>query len=153
MTVRRFGLVPGFRLQSIRLWLLYTLFFNVGATQATIVPLLPTLAHRYGLSGSETGLILALPSISTLVVSMPAGAVADRFGASRVTLVAATLLCMSSLAQAVPSIGVLIVGRIAFGVAFGFIWTTGPCLGRRDLGAEHLRSARAGGDALSRSGS
>ena len=107
------------------LWFVYALFFAAGVAQAAIVPLLPRLAGLYGLSPSETGLLLALPGLATLGVSMPAGLAADRFGARRVTLAAGALLCVACFAQAAPSLLVLALGRIAFGIAFGVVWTTG----------------------------
>ncbi len=107
------------------LWFVYALFFAAGVAQAAIVPLLPRLAALYGLSPSETGLLLALPGLATLAVSMPAGLAADRFGARRVTLASGALLCLACLAQAAPSLLALLLGRIAFGVAFGTVWTTG----------------------------
>ncbi|HEY3729216.1 MAG TPA: MFS transporter [Solirubrobacteraceae bacterium] len=107
------------------LWLVYALFLIAGVAQAAIVPLLPRLAGRYGLSPTETALLLALPGLATLAVSVPAGLAADRFGARRVTLAAGAILAISCLAQAAPSLGVLLLGRIGFGVAFGVVWTTG----------------------------
>lgn len=107
------------------LWLVYALFFVSGVAQAAIVPLLPRLAGTYDLSASETALLLALPGLATLAVSVPAGLAADRFGARRVTLAAGMLLCISCLAQSTPSLAVLLAGRIAFGVSFGVVWTTG----------------------------
>jgi MFS family permease len=107
------------------LWLLYALFFVSGIAQAAIVPLLPRLAGMYDLTPSETALLLALPGLATLAVSVPAGLVADRFGARRATLVAGALMCASCLLQAAPSLALLVAGRIAFGVAFGVVWTTG----------------------------
>jgi len=107
------------------LWLIYALFFVAGVAQAAIVPLLPRLASLYGLSPSETALLLALPGLATLAVSVPAGLAADRFGARRMTLVAGALLCISCLAESTPSLTLLLAGRIAFGLAFGVVWTTG----------------------------
>jgi predicted MFS family arabinose efflux permease len=107
------------------LGLVYALFLISGLAQAAIVPLLPRLAARYGLSPTETALLLALPGLATLAVSVPAGLAADRFGARRVTLAAGAILAVSCLAQAAPSLGVLLLGRIGFGVAFGVVWTTG----------------------------
>ncbi|MGI8506034.1 MAG: MFS transporter [Solirubrobacteraceae bacterium] len=107
------------------LWLVYALFFVAGVAQAAIVPLLPRLSSLYGLSPAETALLLALPGLATLAVSVPAGLAADRFGARRVTLVAGALLCLSCLAEAAPSLAVLLLSRVAFGVAFGVVWTTG----------------------------
>ncbi len=108
-----------------QVWLLYALFFVAGVAQAAIVPLLPRLSAQFALSATETALLLALPGLATLAVSVPAGLAADRFGARRVTLLAGLLLCLSSLAQATPSLGVLLAGRVAFGIGFGVVWTTG----------------------------
>ena len=107
------------------LWLLYALFLVSGVAQAAIVPLLPRLAQVYDLAPSETALLLALPGLATLAVSVPAGLVADRFGARRATLTAGALLAAACLLQAAPSLALLVSGRIVFGVAFGVVWTTG----------------------------
>jgi MFS family permease len=107
------------------LWLVYGLFLVAGIAQAAIVPLLPRLSNLYSLSPSATALLLALPGLATLVVSVPAGLVADRFGARRATLTAGVLLGLSCLAQALASLPILFAGRIVFGMAFGVVWTTG----------------------------
>jgi MFS family permease len=110
---------------AVRVGLVYALFFVAGVAQAVIVPLLPRLSARFALTATETALLLALPGLATLAVSVPAGLAADRFGARRVTLLAGLLMCLSSLAQVTPSLAALLAGRLAFGVAFGIVWTTG----------------------------
>lgn len=105
--------------------LLHALFFVAAATQSAIVPLLPRLSHAYGLSPSAGALLLAAPGLATLAVSMPAGALADRLGARRVTLAATILMAIAATAQAAPSYVLLMVGRLAFGLAFGIVWTSG----------------------------
>lgn len=112
---RRIRLIP----------LLHALFFIAAATQSAIVPLLPRIGHAYGLTPSATGLLLAAPGLATLAISMPAGMVADRVGARQVTIAATVLMCLGALAQAVPSYPALLIGRLAFGLAFGMLWTTG----------------------------
>jgi MFS family permease len=127
----------------------YALFFIAGLGQSAIVPLLPRLASTFVLSPSETALLLALPGLATLIVSMPAGYVAHRFGARRVTLAAGVLICLSCLAQGVPALLVLVLGRLAFGIAFGVVWTSGmawlselrPTAESRRLGAPVTSSA------------
>lgn len=109
----------------VRLTLVYALFLVCGIAQSVIVPLLPHLQTRYGLSDSATALLLALPGLATLAVSVPAGLAADRWGARSVTLAAAALLAISCVAQASDSLWLLFAGRIAFGLAFGVVWTTG----------------------------
>jgi fucose permease len=127
------------------LWLVYGLFVACGVAQSAIVPLLPHLSARYGLSASETALLLAVPGLATLAVSVPAGVAADRYGARRVTLAAGLLLCVSCLAQAGQSLALLMAGRIVFGVAFGIVWTTGVAwLAELDDGTGTGGSSRLG---------
>ena len=101
------------------------LFFVSGLAQTAIVPLLPRLAVHYGLSSSETALVLALPGLAMLTVSVPAGVLADRWGARRITLISGVLLAVGCAAQGVPCLPALVAGRIVFGVSFGVLWTAG----------------------------
>ena len=105
--------------------LLHALFFVAAATQSAIVPLLPRLNHVHHLSPSADALILAAPGLATLAISLPAGALADRLGARRLTIAATTLMAFAALGQAAPSYPLLIAGRLAFGLAYGVAWTTG----------------------------
>ena len=90
------------------------------------MPLLPaSVCDRFALTPSETGLLLALPGLATLAVSVPAGVGADRLGARRCTPLAGVLLAISCVAQAAPSLALLLLGRALFGLAYGVIWTTG----------------------------
>jgi predicted MFS family arabinose efflux permease len=105
--------------------LLHALFFVASATQSAIVPLLPRLGRVYDLSPSADALLLAAPGLATLAISLPAGALADRLGARRLTIAAGVLMALAALAQAAPSYPVLLAGRLAFGLAYGIVWTTG----------------------------
>jgi len=90
------------------------------------VPLLPAYTHRFGLSGLETGMLLAATALSTMAVSLPAGALADRLGARRLTVAAGSLMAVAMLAEAVaPSFSFLLLSRLVFGVGYGIIWTAG----------------------------
>ena len=109
----------------VSLLLVYGLFLAAGVAQAAIVPLLPRMSAAFGLSASQTALLLALPGLATLAVSVPSGIAADRIGARRVTLGAGALLCLACVAQSMPSLAALLTGRIVFGVAFGVVWTSG----------------------------
>lgn len=135
LTIRRRRLHP----QRV-LSLVYALFFVTGIGQSAIVPLLPRIGTLYGLSPSQTALLLALPGLATLAASMPSGLLADRFGARRVTLAAGALLCLSGVAQAAPSLAVLLAGRLAFGISFGVVWTAGMAwLSEIDFGTRGSR--------------
>src|SRR6202012_796990 len=102
---------------SVSIWLVYGLFLIAGVASAAIVPLLPRMSAHFGLSASQTALLLALPGLATLAVSVPSGIAADRIGARQVTLGAGALLCVSCAAQAMPSLAAVLAGRIVFGVA------------------------------------
>ena len=123
----------------VQLWLVYGLFLVAGVAQAAIVPMLPRMSAHFGLSASQTALLLALPGLATLAVSVPSGIAADRIGARRVSLAAAALLCLSCLAQAMPALAAVLVGRIVFGVAFGVVWTSGMAW-LAELADDHGRS-------------
>src|SRR5438045_9353460 len=62
------------------------------AAQFALVPVMPVYAHRLGLSGFEQGMVLGATGLATLVVSVPAGPLADRFGARRSRLAAGLLM-------------------------------------------------------------
>lgn len=94
--------------------------------QFAVVPILPTYAHRFGLSGLDEGMLLAATGLATLVVSIPAGGLSDRLGARSVTLASGVLMCLAALMQAfAPSFGVLLLARLVFGLGYGVVWTAG----------------------------
>jgi DHA1 family bicyclomycin/chloramphenicol resistance-like MFS transporter len=117
--------------------LLYALVLLAQVAQTALVPLLPRLAAAHHLSTATTAALLAAPGAATLAVSLPAGVIADRLGARRVTLAASALLAAGVLAQGAPALGVLIAGRFAFGIAYGVVWTTAVAwIARREAGGE-----------------
>lgn len=105
--------------------LLYVLFALAAVAQSMVIPLLPRLGRAYGLSPSEAALLVALPSLGTLAVSIPAGVLADRHGPRRVTIAAGALLFCSTAIEALPSLTCLLLGRLGVGLSFGIVWTTG----------------------------
>jgi MFS family permease len=104
---------------------LYALVFVTGVAQNAIVPVLPALARHFGLSDSGAAELLALQSLATLVASVPAGVLADRYGPRAVTLGGAVLLVVSCVGQATPMLAVFVVGRVALGLAYATVWTAG----------------------------
>src|SRR5262245_40081497 len=91
-----------------------------------MIPLAPTFADDFGLSDVATGLILASSSLAALVVALPLGVLADRFGARRVTIASACLFTAGTLGMGVAGdFSALLASRILFGVAFGALWGAG----------------------------
>jgi len=107
-------------------FLIYGLVLASSAAQYAVVPILPVYAHRFGLSGLQQGMVLGATGLATLAVSLPAGALSDRFGARRLTLWAGWLMAAALLAQALAgSFPVLLAARLGFGVGFAMVWTAG----------------------------
>jgi MFS family permease len=106
--------------------MLYTVLFSGQVIWGALIPLLPTFAARFHLTSFQSGMLLAASSVTTLIVSLPAGMLAHRFGARRVTLFGIALMVVSDVGQATASSYLALVGaRAVFGAAFGIIWTAG----------------------------
>src|SRR6266705_4424009 len=101
---------------------------------------MPVYARQLGLSGFEQGMVLGATGLATLVVSVPAGTLADRFGARRITLAAGLLMAAATAAQALAAdFPALLAARLVFGIGYGVLWTAGLCW---------LAGTAAGGSAL-----
>jgi predicted MFS family arabinose efflux permease len=104
--------------------LVHGVLFISSATQYAIVPMIPALSRLHHLTAATAGLLISAPGLATLAVSAPAGLLADRLGAKRVTVGATMLLVLGTLGQALPSLPLLLLGRLVFGVGYGVVWTT-----------------------------
>ncbi len=106
--------------------LIYALVLFSSLLQTAIAPLLPSYSHRFHLSGLETAALLAATGVAALAVSVPAGSLADRFGARGLTLSAGWLIVVATIGQAfAPSYEVLLAARLVFGLGYGVVWTAG----------------------------
>ena len=117
----RFHLSPGRRVTLG----VHAAVFMAAIDLNEIVPLLPRIGHRYGLSAAANALLLAAPGIAMLALCVPIGALSDRLGARRLTLAGGVMLCVAAFGQAVPSYGALLVSRLLLGAAFGIVFTSG----------------------------
>jgi MFS family permease len=127
--------------------LIYSLILASAAAQFAIVPIMPTYAHRLGLSGLQEGMVLGATGLAALAVSVPAGALSDRFGARRITLWAGLMMTIATLGQSLAtSFPLLFAARLAFGMGYGMVWTAGLCW---LAGAARGRSAVGGSVACS----
>ncbi|MGH9304701.1 MAG: MFS transporter, partial [Acidimicrobiales bacterium] len=107
-------------------WCLFALILVTGVLQNSVAPLLPAYGQHFGLSTTEIGLLIGASGLSMLAVTLPAGSLADRFGARRLTLVAGWVLVVSALGQAAaPSFSSLLIARLLFGAGYGVLWTAG----------------------------
>lgn len=107
-------------------FLSYGLVLASAAGQFGTVPVLPVYAHRFGLSSLQQGLVLGATGLAALAVSLPAGALADRLGARRLTLFAGLLMAIAMLIQALAgSFVILLLARLLFGAGYAMVWTAG----------------------------
>ncbi len=113
--------------QAIRPFVLFA-FVNA-ALDSAFYPLLVEVRDDFGLTGAQTGLIAAAPTLCALPMTLVSGQLAARFGARRVLLVAALVTPVALLAMALaPSFGVLLAARVLFGVAFATNWSVVPAV-------------------------
>jgi MFS family permease len=121
---------------------IYALILLETLVWIAMVPLTPTFADEFGLSGVETGMILAAASLAALVVAFPLGVLADRLGSRRVTIASAVLFTLATLGQGLAGeFWTLLLARAAFGVAFGAVWGAGTAWLSDSLAAERRSGA------------
>src|SRR5258708_27624033 len=115
------GSPPNARLFRV---LIYGLILASSSAQFAIVPIMPTYAHRLGLSGFQQGMLLGATGLATLAVSLPAGALSDRFSARRLTLWAGLLMAIAIFAQSLASNFPTLLGtRLVFRIGVCVGWT------------------------------
>jgi predicted MFS family arabinose efflux permease len=105
--------------------LVYALILVGEFSWSAVVPLVPTFADQLHLSQAEAGLLAGATGLAVLGISMPAGILADRYGARPLTLAAAALMSLALVAHAIPGFWPLIGARFVFGLGFGTVWTAG----------------------------
>jgi MFS family permease len=72
------------------------------------------------------GVLLAVFPVAVLVVSLPAGQLADRVGPLKVTTLSAGVMAIGAIGQALaPDFGTLLIARALQGLGFGAIWPAG----------------------------
>ena len=107
--------------------LLYGAILVSELSWSAVAPLLPTFAERFSLDAARTGLILSVASLAILAVSIPAGALTRRFGARRLSIVAALTMTLGNvLIGTVSGYAALLAGRTVFGVGLGMLWVGAP---------------------------
>ena len=112
---------------DLELRVLLALAFVNGIADASLVPLLPSIRVELGLSAIEAGMVLATTTLAMLLVAMPVGYAANRFGTRRLLLLAAALMPVALATQAVAdSLPALLGARLLFGLSFGILWVIGP---------------------------
>lgn len=104
-----------------RWWILALIsIVNAGNYYAydAIAPVADLLRTQRGFSQSQIGMLNAVMSLPNIALALVGGILVDRFGAARVALVTATLCFIGmGLTALGTNYGVMVVGRLVFGVA------------------------------------
>lgn len=111
---------------ALRKLLVFTsamVFFDVAFFSA-IAPLLPDYVSELGLSKAQAGVLSASYAAGTLLVSLPAGLAAARFGPRRTVIVGLLLLGVSSVVFGFAQEFLLLdAARLTQGAAGALIWS------------------------------
>lgn len=110
-------MVPGLS-RPMLLFLLYNLIFNFGLYGVTDV-VLNFYFVSLGVPDETIGILQTLTRVGGMLAGIPAGMLADRFGARRVTMIAMLASAASYIPLlAWPSLPVLVFSRILLGLSF-----------------------------------
>ncbi len=122
--------------------LISTLVFLDLLTWLAAIPLLPVWQKQLNLSDDQAGLVLGAYPAAVLLASIPAGYLADRIGARRLTLIGVGAFVVAAPAIAfADTLTLLIVVRAVQGVCSAVVWSAGIAW----LSAALPRSDRARG--------
>ena len=107
-----------------RAQVVYAIVFLDLVMMFALIPLLPEYQEQFGLTKTQSGLVVAAYSIVVLVLSFPVGWLADRFGPRRLTIMGAGLMAVSTPAYAFGSdFWALMAARGLQGAASAISWT------------------------------
>ena len=105
---------------------IYPIVFFDALLMFALVPLLPDYVDALAMSKAQAGAVIGIYSAATLVMALPAGRVADRFGPRRITIAGVALMTASTLVYAFAhSFWMLLAARGGQGTASAISWTAG----------------------------
>src|SRR5512142_2155380 len=94
--------------------------------QSLIVPILPLYAQGFSVSVTLVGFLLTMQALPRVFANLPAGQLADRFGAHRMLAIAAGTVTFSAIAGALsPNYTVFLLTRLVQGVGTAISQTAG----------------------------
>ena len=114
---------PGQAMPPEAILLAVALFFAVAPTNI-LTPLLPNVRDDFGISIATTGLVVSTYGMARLLTDLPSGLILDWIGERRLAVAGSALLTGGSIVGAIsPTVGWLIVARVAAGLGSGLITT------------------------------
>ncbi|MFC2014174.1 CynX/NimT family MFS transporter [Chloroflexota bacterium] len=105
------------RLRWVILSVIYFCHLSFSITLQSVPPVLPLIMAELNLSYSQAGLLMSLMSLPGIVISIPAGMLADRYGQKTIGVVSFTLIIIGTVIFASgSSIPILCLGRVLAGI-------------------------------------
>ena len=106
--------------------LISSLIFLDMITWLAAVPLVPVWQKEFGLTDDQSGVILGIYSFAVLLFAIPAGHLADRLGARRLTLIGAAVFIVAAPAIALAdTFWLLLLVRVVQGACSAVTWSAG----------------------------
>ena len=121
----------------------------VGWNIATLGPIATRLAHVYGVSLTTVGLFVTVQFVVHMVMQVPGGRAADRFGARTSALAGLGLiLAGNGISLFAPQPALAFLGRAVVGLGTGFAFVGGSDYIRARGGSPFLQGIYGGGSVL-----
>lgn len=114
----------------------------VAATQYKVPVIMPSIMDRFGMDAGSSSWLMSIFTFVGIVLAIPTGVLAKRFGPKNMLVAAAGIAVVGSLIGAFATDGMLlIVSRGIEGVAFIFVTICGPLAVQRYVAPENIGSA------------
>ncbi|MAF85419.1 MAG: hypothetical protein CL875_02900 [Dehalococcoidales bacterium] len=92
-------------------------------------PLIPAILSEFHLSHTAAAGVMLFVALPAMLLSIPGGFLADRYGNKRLSVVGLSLVCLGTLLTAVaPSFGLLQGGRAIVGIGGALLFSAAPPL-------------------------
>ena len=112
-------------------WLVLWAAFSAGViatlVQFSIPPILPLMKDQYGLTYTDSALLMSLFALATLLSAVPGGFVVQRHGVRKIGLLGIGIMFMGVLTCLLAnSYSIILLGRIIEGIGFGLVSVAAP---------------------------
>lgn len=109
----------------IILWVAFSAGVIAASVQLSIPPLLPVLIEQLSISYGNSGLLMSLFALATLLSAVPTGFIIQKYGVHKIGILALVIMILGTFCAMIsPSFGYLIISRIIQGIGFGIISVT-----------------------------
>ena len=112
-------------------WLVLSAAFSAGViatlVQFSIPPILLLMKDQYGLTYTDSALLMSLFALATLLSAVPSGFVVQRHGVRKIGLLGIGIMFMGVLTCLLAnSYSIILLGRIIEGIGFGLVSVAAP---------------------------